>query len=143
MKECLKNKCKNICKICKCKLRELTYPIFKKYPEIEATSTGIDNKLPIEYLPNCEYMLDTVILPLKERFPNLFITSWYRSVEVNKEVGGVANSSHLTAQGIDVSAIPEIPVITLFKWIKRNIKPDYVKMYKTHIHITKRKKVIK
>lgn len=115
--------------------------LLKNYPIIEYTTTGLDNTLPNKYVSNCEYIISEIINPVKERYPKSLITSWYRSPEVNKAVGGAARSSHLTAEGIDITALPAVPIITLFKWVRKNLKVDYIKMYPTHIHITKRKKL--
>lgn len=54
---------------------------------------------------------------MKEMFPDasLHITSGYRTPEVNKAVGGVANSQHCAGQAIDFKMDSRYwPVITLF-----------------------------
>lgn len=139
MKECIKKLCGKI----KENMRIKRFPLFKEFPEIESTLTGLDNILPKEFYLNCEYIATEILRPLRKRFPKLLITSWYRSPAVNSKVGGVSKSSHLKAQGVDVSGLPGTTVATLFKWIKKNLKVDYIKMYPTHIHITKRNKAVK
>lgn len=111
----------------------------KKYPELESTSTGLENTVPVDCLKNCYYILGDIIMPLKERFPDVEITSWYRSPEVNKAVGGAAKSAHMTGEAIDFNS-PSTPNATLLRWVNKNLKVDYIKVYKSHIHITKRKK---
>lgn len=104
---------------------------------VEKTSTGIENILPPSLYRNCVNILETVIAPLRARFPDLSITSWYRCPELNKAVGGAPASSHMTGEGVDLYS-PSNSLSTLLKWIHENLKVDYIKVYKTHLHITKK-----
>ena len=50
------------------------------------------------------------------------INSFYRSPELNKAIGGSANSQYCTGEAIDISAGDENKI--LFNWLKNNIEFD-------------------
>ena len=70
-----------------------------------AAKAGIDN-LPhsIEIIDNLATLGDTVLDPLRAAmgFP-VIITSGYRCPALNRAVGGVANSRHLTGRAADIN----------------------------------------
>ena len=46
------------------------------------------------------------ITSLREEFPNAVLTSWCRSVEYNRAVGGVEGSRHISCMAVDM-VVPE------------------------------------
>ncbi len=42
------------------------------------------------------------VFSLREEFPNAVVTSWCRSQEYNREVGGVEGSRHITCMAVDM-----------------------------------------
>ena len=87
-----------------------------------ADRRGIDNRLPKELLPNARYLIDKVLDPLREWYGKpIYINSGYRCPELNKAVGGVEGSFHLTgcAADIDVHDLGENK--KLFAYIKDNL----------------------
>ena len=46
------------------------------------------------------------------------VTSWYRPPAVNKAVGGVSNSTHLTGSGVDIFPIGK-NIYTFQEWLDK------------------------
>ena len=67
--------------------------------------------------------ISNFINPIKDMFPNIVITSVYRSVAVNSAIGGVENSQHIYGYAADLIILRQ-PTSTLFNWCKLNI-PEY------------------
>jgi hypothetical protein len=70
-----------------------------------ADQCGIDNTPPpevIEQLQKTADLLELVRTALGD--VDIFVTSGYRCEELNEEVGGVANSQHMTGQAADFVA---------------------------------------
>jgi hypothetical protein len=70
-----------------------------------ADQCGIDNMPPpevIEQLQKTADLLELVRTALGD--VDIFVTSGYRCEELNEEVGGVANSQHMTGQAADFIA---------------------------------------
>lgn len=93
-----------------------------------ATKLGIDNNIPLEYKDNMLYLLN--ILDKFREYLNkpIIITSGYRSIKLNKAVGGVNNSSHTTGRAVDIIC-KELDIYKLGKELlyflnKNNIKYD-------------------
>ena len=75
------------------KLGELTRS--KSHPEVY----NIPSRQVIENLKRVCVWLEA----LRERYNEpIMITSWYRSAELNRKVGGVATSNHLTGCAVDI-----------------------------------------
>ena len=69
-----------------------------------AARMGIDNRVPTEARTNLIALTDHVLDPLREAWGKpIVVTSGYRSYAVNKAVGGVATSSHLTGRAADIT----------------------------------------
>ena len=69
-----------------------------------ATQYGIDNTPNDEVVGNLTKLVDNVLDPLRERYGKpIIVNSGYRSPELNKAVGGVWNSEHLTGRAADIS----------------------------------------
>ena len=52
-----------------------------------AVRTGINNEAPIEIIEAAERLAEFGLEPLLTKFPNLSITSWYRSPALEREYG--------------------------------------------------------
>lgn len=75
--------------------------------ELTKSSTAsryhIDNTPSEEIIQNLQYGVDMVLDPLRRLYGKpIIITSGYRSQELNKKVGGVANSWHTQGNAADI-----------------------------------------
>lgn len=105
---------------------------------LTCTETDIINNMPIEYVINVQHIVDAIIMPIKKKYGSLVrVSSCYRSKEVNRAVNGTEHSSHLTGQAIDIS-VDGVSPEDLKVWCEENIVTNYMKIYPTHLHITKR-----
>lgn len=68
-----------------------------------ATQFGIDNTPPIEAVGNLWELIETVLDPAREQFGKpIYVNSGYRCAELNRKVGGTANSYHLQGRAADL-----------------------------------------
>ena len=90
--------------------------------EFVATKTGINNQLTSEALANIEFLVKNLLQPLRNAFGKpIKITSGYRSVEVNKAVGGSKTSQHTKGEAVDIVSNDNKH---LFELIKNNFNFD-------------------
>lgn len=80
---------------------------FFKLSELTKSSTAsryhIDNTPSAEIIRNIQYGVDMVLDPLRRLYGKpIIITSGYRCSELNKRVGGVANSWHTQGNAADI-----------------------------------------
>jgi len=69
-----------------------------------AEAANIDNKIPEEYIPNIQALVDNVLQPLRESCNRVVnISSGYRSPALNRLIGGAKDSQHLTGQAVDIT----------------------------------------
>ena len=72
--------------------------------ELSKTSTGIPNVPTEEHKRNLRLLVEKVLDPLRMVYGKpIYVNSGYRSPEVNKKVGGVANSMHLKGCAVDIT----------------------------------------
>ena len=74
--------------------------------EVEYSHTavylGIDNAAPHDVIANARKFASLVLQPIREKIGMPFdVTSWYRSPQLNKAIGGVSTSAHLTGMAVD------------------------------------------
>lgn len=68
-----------------------------------ARSRGIDNTPTEEVRKNLTALVGNVLDPLRDWYGKpIYVNSGYRCPALNKAVGGVANSQHLTGQAADI-----------------------------------------
>lgn len=69
-----------------------------------ATRYAIDNTMPEAARKNVAALVDTVLDPLQEAWGKpIIINSGYRCAALNKAVGGVPTSMHLTGHAADIT----------------------------------------
>lgn len=87
-----------------------------------ALRKGIDNSLPEEFLPRIQYLVDTILQPLRDKFGPLKINSGYRSVELCLAIGSTAHSNHAYAFAADVEAYsPVVSNMMLLDYVAENM----------------------
>ena len=102
---------------------------------------GISNLPTEDHLSNMILVAENVFQPLREHFDvSIGISSFYRSAELNKKVGGATRSQHLKGQAIDIDADMYDKFVTveafepkvlltnkmIFDWIVENVEFDTI-----------------
>jgi zinc D-Ala-D-Ala carboxypeptidase len=89
---------------------------------------GIDNTPTAEHLENFKLLADKVFEPIREHFKKpIFISSGYRSKELNELIKGSANSQHCKGQAIDIDmdgGNGEVTNRMVFDFIKNKLDFD-------------------
>ena len=80
-----------------------------------AKAEGINNEPGPSEVEALRALCAAVLDPLRDKLgKSIVVNCAYRGPVLNKRVGGVANSQHLTGQAADIQA-PGVPVVDLFK----------------------------
>ena len=86
-----------------------------------ATKKGIDNTPNAAQVKNLEALIDNLLDPIREQWgAAIYVTSGFRSVALNKAVGGVANSHHLGGYAADLTVKSQAGNKALFDMIRRS-----------------------
>lgn len=100
----------------------------------EATASFTAKRLGIRNVPNADQIENLKWLgkaiwdPIKINFPNMVIEVVFRNPEVNKAVGGSANSQHMKGEAIDIDAPKENNAENkkVFDWVVKNLNFDQI-----------------
>lgn len=88
-----------------------------------ANAKGIDNTPTKEIEENLKYLAEKALQPIRDKWGKpLTVNSGYRCKELNKAVGGVSNSSHLTGLAADIEAGTNEDNKKLFNFISEMVK---------------------
>lgn len=69
----------------------------------KAVQLKIDNTPSWDVVENLSYLAYNILDPLRRLYGKpIFVTSGYRCAQLNKAVGGVATSQHITGQAADI-----------------------------------------
>lgn len=97
----------------------------------EATYSATANLKGINNTPDTETLKTMIITackvfePVRRYFGKpILITSFYRSHELNKAIGGAKNSQHVKGEAIDIKATQGFTNKQIFDWIKDNLTFD-------------------
>lgn len=89
---------------------------------------GIDNTPTDEHLENFKLLAEKVFEPIREHFKTpIFISSGYRSKELNAFIKGSSSSQHCTGQAIDIDmdgSNGEVTNRMVFDFIKNKLDFD-------------------
>lgn len=101
--------------------------------EFENSSTaiarGIDNTVPASIIPNIKALCNNVLEPLRQHVGEpVIISSGYRCPDLNKLVGGAANSQHMKGEACDILSLNQTKLLNWFNWIKDNTDFDQLIM---------------
>ena len=91
-----------------------------------ATRRGIDNDPNDEQLANMELIAEKVFEPLREYVGGpIKINSFFRSVKLNKAIGGSSKSQHCKGQAIDIDdTFGVVANSDMYNYIKNNLDFD-------------------
>ena len=91
--------------------------------EFEQSSTAnklhISNKIPEDFIPNVQQLVDNVLQPVRSNFGPVIVTSGYRCALLNEVVGGSKTSEHLEAKAADFIVVG-VSNKEIAEWIRDN-----------------------
>lgn len=97
-----------------------------------ATVRKIDNTPNEQAISNLKLLCEQVLEPLRVHFNcPIIIGCGYRSPALNKAVGGVKNSQHMTGEAADIHIPNEATGKRWFVWMMDNLKFDQLIMEKS------------
>ena len=92
-----------------------------------AIKLGIDNEPKGEHLNNMIHTANAIFQPMREHFGKpIFVSSGYRSPELNKAIGGAATSQHCKGEALDLDndAVEYPTNKDIFEYIKNHLDFD-------------------
>jgi len=92
-----------------------------------AKRRGIENDPNPDQLENMKHVAENVFQPLREHFGcPIYISSFFRSEELNRAIGGSSSSTHMKGEAIDLDAdvYGRISNGVIFNYIKENLEFD-------------------
>ena len=97
-----------------------------------ATARGIDNTPNEQQIANLKRICEEILEPLRAFAGQpIIIGSGYRSPTLNKAVGGVKNSQHMTGEAADIHLPDNATGRKWFLWMMDNLKFDQLIMEKS------------
>lgn len=87
-----------------------------------AKASCIDNTPNEEQLEAMRLVAENIFDKVKDQFPRAFVSSFFRSLELNKKIGGSKTSQHCKGEAIDIDSSDDNAKI--FYWIKDNLTFD-------------------
>lgn len=98
------------------------------------------NNIPtdVQTMDNLFYLITECLQPLRDKLKRpIIITSGYRNAQINKLVGGVANSQHKTGQAADIHVNGMRPQQLIDFIVKSGIVYDQlINEYDSWVHIS-------
>ena len=91
-----------------------------------AKRLGINNMPSNDVLINMQVTAEKIFEPLRTHYNEpIYISSFYRSVELNKAIGGSSKSQHCHGEAIDIDDVySKIKNVDFFEYIKNNLEFD-------------------
>jgi hypothetical protein len=93
-----------------------------------AKRKGISNQPTPEHLENFKKLAENIFEPIRNHFKEpIFISSGYRSKELNTAVGGSLTSQHCSGEAIDIDMDGRSSTVTnkmIFEYIKNHLNFD-------------------
>jgi len=93
-----------------------------------AKRRGVSNMPTEAHIANFKLLAENIFEPIRNHFGKpIFISSGYRSAELNKAIGGAASSQHCQGEAIDIDMDGRPGGITnkmVFDFIKENLNFD-------------------
>lgn len=104
--------------------------------EMVKTNCGLSNVPSMEQIINLHYGVIMILQPLRDFIGcPLICNSAFRSAEVNKAVGGVSNSQHLSGCAADIR-LPENKKIEIWNFLTKCKYVDQALGGKSFVHIS-------
>lgn len=90
----------------------------------EAKRRNIDNTPTPEHIKALQELGVNIYDKVKEKFPNAYPNSVYRSKALNTAIKGAINSQHLFGEAIDIDSPTNAENLEIFKFVKDNLDFD-------------------
>lgn len=104
--------------------------------ELCHTSCGLENTPSTEQIINLCFGANNILQPLRNYLGKpITVNSGFRSIEVNKAVGGVSNSQHIAGCAADIR-ISQLDMVKVMTWLKNCKYCDQVLQGKSFIHVS-------
>lgn len=101
-----------------------------------AIAKGIDNRPSPDIVANAKNLILNVLEPLRNHFNKpVIVNCMYRCPELNKVIGGVKNSQHVSGKAADI-VVRGINLKDAFEYIKKNLIFDQVIYEGSWIHVS-------
>lgn len=93
-----------------------------------AKRIGVSNMPTPQHIENFKKLAANIFQPIREHFGKpIFISSGYRSAELNKAIGGSLSSQHCSGEAIDIDMDgTDITNAQIFHYIKDNLNFDQI-----------------
>ena len=93
---------------------------------ITALRLGIENEPNSEQLSNMKLVAEKIFEPIRKHFKGpIKVNSFFRSLELNKAIGGSTKSQHCKGRAIDIyDSFKFATNAEMYHWIKDNLKFD-------------------
>lgn len=91
-----------------------------------AIRLNLDNTPPPEVLERMKVTATRIVDPVRNRFPNVRINSFYRSPSLNRKLKGAKNSQHVTGEAVDLDTPDNVDNVAIFNFIKDQLVFDQV-----------------
>ena len=90
-----------------------------------AKRKGISNEPTIEHMENLKALAENIFQPLRDYFGvPIAVSSGYRSVELNKAIGGSSTSQHCKGEAIDIDVYGNLTNADVFSYLKDHTEFD-------------------
>lgn len=89
-----------------------------------ATRLGIDNSPDQSKLMAIAYVIEHVVDKVKDKFPAVDISSFFRNEKLNEAVGGSSTSQHCKGEAVDLDSPGNKDNLAIFEFIKNHIVFD-------------------
>lgn len=102
-----------------------------------AVRRGIDNTPTPQVIHRLTLLCTNVLEPIRKGCGVVAITSGYRSVTLNRAIGGAAGSQHTTGDAADIN-VPGTTIEQLFQWIKQSDIPydQLIQEFNQWVHVS-------
>jgi hypothetical protein len=92
----------------------------------EAKRKGINNAPKEDHLSNMKKLALNIFQPIRDHFnASIHVSSGYRSLALNREIGGSITSQHCSGEAMDIDMDgSKITNAQIFNWIKDNLVFD-------------------
>ena len=89
-----------------------------------AERLGIDNDPPEDVIARMRLVAENILEPVRANYGRpVIVNSFYRCLDLNREIGSKDNSQHVTGEAVDLE-VPGIPNAEVAQWVRDNLVFD-------------------